>query len=279
MTKNTPKKEAPEPTPTQAVMLLNFGDSARVVYKPNGKPVQVDIGAIVSTDLSERAIERIKARDKTLIVLPPDIAEKAAGPFMQNVLEALRDFNDLTYERALYICMCTLGEGAFESQRPTKTELRLALARRAKDAAHYIIAGAYETADKLLGEGREVPEFKPAIDGVGLVTGDVVQGDPDTEDQDGNDTRFFQRPAGYVEPETGGDGAAAEGDAQGDTQKPDADDGQAGAGQPAGGDDQSGEDSHGSAGANGDGEASHAERRQRSVTGKPGRPQRPVTGE
>jgi len=199
---------------------------------------------------------------------------------MQTVLDALRDFDDLTYERALYICNCTLGEGTFESQRPSKTEMRQALARRAKDAAHYIIAGAYETADKLLGEGREIPEFKPAKDGVGVVTGDVVHGDPDTEDEHGNDTRYFQRPAGYVEPDTGANDEAAEGDHAGHEAQLSDDHGQAGADEPGDADAAHGDSGHADEGGAGDHstQGDGGGRRQRPVTGKPGRVQRPVTG-
>ena len=284
--RNKPKQEeaAPEAAPI-SVIVLNFGDSPRVLYRPNGKTVTIPVGGAVTVEQSERSVERIKARDKSLVILPEDIADKATGPFMRQVLNALRDFDSLDYDRALHICRVTLGDDAFDTPRPNKLEMRVALARRAKDAAHYIIAGAADTADKLLGEGRVLKdlELKPADGAPGLVAGDVVQGDP----ADNSDVSFFERPPGYVDPDaTHSDGANstdAAGKDTGDSSDSENDDGSAGA--------DGARTDEGDAGGGGAQENSGAAGGEGQVSGDPApasgqapetpvsRPPRPVKGE
>jgi len=171
---------------SETVLLLNFGDGERVVHNAKGKPRNIQVGAAERIELSARSIERIKGRDPALVILPVDIADRSTSPLMRRVLEALKNFNNLSYDEALAVCVSVLGESAFDTPRPNKNEMRVALARRAKDAAYYIQKGAHETADQLLGLGREVKPLAQAADGLGLVQSDIVTGDPEEDDANGS---------------------------------------------------------------------------------------------
>lgn len=246
-----PKKPAPEGV---GCIVINFGDGTRVLYNARGRTQSVPVGGTVDIMLSEKSIERIRSRDETLVILSDDIAEKAKSPWMKRVLDTLRDFDLLTYEYALQVAIAILGDGQFSNPRPSKIEIRLALARRAKDAAFYIQKGANETADQLLGEGREVKPLEQASDGVGVVPGDLVQGDPEEGDDDGkSETEVSGNEQGAGASAEGNCDGLSEGHAQ-----------QNGNQQPGNTDEGHGEAGGGSAPAEQAGS-----RRQRPVTGKP----------
>lgn len=253
-------EEAPQ---TETVILLNFGDGERVVHNAKGKARNIQVGAAEPIELSARSIERIKTRDPSLVILPADIADRSTSPLMKRVLDTLKDFNNLSYEYALSVCIAVLGEGAFDTPRPNKNEMRIALARRAKDAAYYIQKGAQETADELLGLGREVKPLAAAPDGVGLVQTDLVTGDPE-DDDNGSD----------AEPDDDANGSDSENedDDSADQQDTDAE---------SDGDDQSpGDDNAGSAdGADGEGGGGSENHSQGDGAGEKHRRIRPVTAE
>lgn len=183
--------ETKAPAQFETAILLNFGTADRVINNYKGKGRLIAVGGAETIDISPRTAERIRTRDTTLVLLPPDIEDKSTGPYMRRVMQTLKNFNNMSYDECLGVCIAVLGEGAFESPRPGKSEMRIALARRAKDAAHYIQAGAMETADKLLGEGREV-KLQPSQNGVGVTTSDVVQGDPEENDDELTDEQRAQ---------------------------------------------------------------------------------------
>lgn len=247
------KKPAPAPEGVGCIV-INFGDGTRVLYNVRGRTQAVPVGGTVDIMLSEKSIERIRSRDETLVILSDDIAEKAKSPWMKRVLDTLRDFDSLTYEYALQVATAILGDGQFANPRPSKVEIRIALARRAKDAAFYIQKGANETADQLLGEGREVKPLEQASDGVGVVPGDLVQGDPEEGDDNGKS-----------ETEISGNEQGADASAEGNGESLPEGHGQPnGDQQPGSADEGHGEARGGSAPAEQAGR-----RRQRPVTGKP----------
>lgn len=169
-------------TPTK-VTLMNFADAAHVVMDYRNRPQQVEIGGLREVELTPTQLRRVQRRHETLMIVPPDIAEKANGPHMRRVLDTLRNFDSLTYDDALNAANAVFGPNEL-GVRPKKSIIRMALAKRAREAAHYIQAGALDTADKLLGKDRPIAEVKPAKDGPGVVTADIVQGDPDPDAED-----------------------------------------------------------------------------------------------
>jgi hypothetical protein len=171
---------------THKVTLMNFGDAPHVVMDHRNRPREVSIGGLVDVELTETQLKRIKKRHEVLMVLPADLLDKAQGPHMRMVLDALRNFDQITYDDALKVAGDVFGPNEL-GVRPKKSIIRVALAKRAREAAHYIQVGAADTADRLLGKDRPVTT-KASENGPGVVPADIVQGDPDPEaDETDND--------------------------------------------------------------------------------------------
>lgn len=172
--------------PGEVTTLVNFGSSPRVLHDTMGRSFMVPIGGVATRKLPTQTIKRIKQRTPTLMALPAELVEHTEAPLLRTTLDALRDFDGLSNEDALFVHDKVFGRGGL-SMRPTKPEIRLALAKRCRDAAEYIAAGAYETAAKLLGKGRPEPvHLAASTDGPGLshVDPDLVQGDKDEDEHD-----------------------------------------------------------------------------------------------
>lgn len=207
--------------PAERVILINFGDRPRVVYDMRNKPVSVDIGEVKGPlDIAASSLDRLRRRISPLLAMPESVAHHADAPLMKEILATLKRWNEISEEDAVYYHDKVFGRG-FLGRKPGKMEIRFALAKRVKDAAEYISAGAYETAQKLLGDGKPEPvRLSQQGPGVAEVSkdADIVKGDDDdgaTGEQDAGGNQSLGDSGNSA-----GDGAGAgagDGDAKGET--------------------------------------------------------------
>lgn len=196
--------------PSSEVTIINFGDKPRVLQDARNRSFIVEIGGVVTRRINDTVRDRIKRRTPTLMAIPKEVVEHTEAPLIRAALEALRNFDSLSVEDAIFVHDKVFGRGHL-GMRPTKPEIRMALAKRCKDAAEYIAAGAYETAEALLGRGRPEPvRLAPSADGLGITSEDVdiVKGD---DDDDGKDNQPGN------EGGTGGDSEGGTGGGDGET--------------------------------------------------------------
>jgi hypothetical protein len=178
------------------VSLMNFGDASRVFFNAKRRQFQIGVGQIVDQELDDHTQKRIK-RDKTVVLIPDGATIHQDSPQLNLVLSTLRDFDQRTYDELLSIVERVMGVGAM-GVRPTRTEIRLELARRAALAAFHIQKGAMEEANSSLkgpvqrkvdqGPGPSVETLELEQTSLGL----IIKGDEEEEESDDEETEDQQ---------------------------------------------------------------------------------------
>lgn len=187
---------------TLKVTLINFGDSPRVFYDANTKPKHVIPGGVIKDfEMTERGVARVK-RDETMVVMNAALVDRQQSGLLSGLLGTLADWGTLSMEEKQTRTERVFGVGAL-GLRPTDYEMRHALAVRAKEAAHYIQLGSFDTADEVL--GAKLPSREEQLKKIADAKAAAKANDPmivrgDDEETEGDNGSNDRQPTRTLEP-------------------------------------------------------------------------------